>query len=183
MSPPSEHTLFVTGANGFVPGPIVKLALERGYRVRGAVRSETSAVWLRAAFPEYSSQLLITLVPDITKVESYNNALDSTITGVIHTASPFVLNNLKDMPTELLDPAIQGAVTILEATKMYAKSARRVITTASFASNLDMLKGMRPGYTYTESDWNPMTCRSIRSFPCCSVLCKQSVGGARTVGL
>lgn len=68
------------------------------------------------------------------------------MTGVIHTASPFTLNHLTDMRTELLDPAIGGAVTILEATKKYGKNVRRAVTTASFASNLDVLKGLRGGY-------------------------------------
>ena len=29
--------------------------------------------------------------------------------------------------------------------------------TSSFASVLDVTKGLRPGYVYTEADWNPMT--------------------------
>lgn len=95
------------------------------------------------------------LVPDITKVESYRNTLDSTITGVIHTAVPFVLDNLMGVPSEMLDPAIQGYVSILEAAEMYGKSVCHVVTTASFTSNFDMFKGLRPEYTYTENDWNP----------------------------
>lgn len=62
----------------------------------------------------------------------------------------------KDTRRDLLDPAINGAVTILKATAQYGTSVRRVVTTASFASNLDLLAGKRPGHTYTEKDWNPM---------------------------
>lgn len=157
MSSPSKPTLLITGVNGFVAGPIVKLALEKGYHVRDAVRTESSAANRRAMFPEYGSQLSTVLVPDITRVENFRSALDHTISGIIHTASPFVLDNLIGIPSQLLVPAIHGAVTILEATKRYGTSVRRVVTIASFASNLDMLKGPRPGYTYSESDWNPMT--------------------------
>lgn len=156
MSSPSEQTLLITGANGYVAGPIVKLALEKGYKVRGSVRTESSASTLKAMFPKYAASLSTVLVPDITKVEDFESAIDDFVTGIIHTASPFSLHNLKDTRAELLDPAIGGAVAILEATKKYGKNVRRVVTTASFASNLDVLKGLRAGYTYTEADWNPM---------------------------
>jgi nucleoside-diphosphate-sugar epimerase len=76
---------------------------------------------------------------------------------VIDTYQPFVFD-IKDTRRDLLDPAINGAVMVLEATAIYgAGSVRRVVTTASFASNLDLLAGKRPNYTYTEQDWNPMT--------------------------
>ena len=157
MSSTSEQTLLVTGANGFVAGHIIKVALEKGYHVKGAVRTDSSAAQLKATFPAYSSQLSTTIVPDITNVESFKEAFGPEVTGVIHTASPFVLN-IKDARRDLLDPAINGAVTILKATALYgAGSVRRVVTTASFASNLDLLAGKRPNHTYTEQDWNPMT--------------------------
>lgn len=63
--------------------------------------------------------------------------------------------DIKDTRRDLLDPAINGAVTVLEAAARYrAGSVRRVVTTTSFASNLDLLAGKRPNYTYTEQDWN-----------------------------
>lgn len=66
--------------------------------------------------------------------------------------------DIKDTRRDLLDPAINGAVTVLEAAARYgAGSVRRVVTTASFASDLDLVAGKRPNYTYTEQDWNPMT--------------------------
>lgn len=156
MSSPSEQTLLVTGANGFVAGHIIKVALEKGYKVKGAVRTDSSAAQLKATFPTYSSQLSTTIVPDITIVESFKDAFGQDVTGVIHTASPFVLN-IKDARRDLLDPAINGAVTVLKAAAEYGTQVRRVVTTASFASNLDLLAGKRPGHTYTEQDWNPMT--------------------------
>lgn len=156
MSSPSEQTLLVTGANGFVAGHIIKEALERGYKVKGAVRTDSSAAQLKATFPTYSSQLSTTILPDITNVESFKDAFGQSVTGIIHTASPFVFD-FKDARRDLLDPAINGAVTVLKATAQYGSSVRRVVTTASFASELDLLAGKRPSYTYTEADWNPMT--------------------------
>lgn len=105
---------------------------------------------------EYASQLSAVLIPDITKIDNFKEAVDDAVTGIIHTASPFSLDNLTDMRTQLLDPAIGGAVTIFEAAAKYGKNVRRVVTTASFASILDVSKGLRPEYMYTEADWNPV---------------------------
>lgn len=165
MSCPSAKTILVTGSNGFVAGLIVSLALEKGYNVRGSVRSESSGSKLKATFPGYAAQLSTTIVPDITVVESYEHALDDTITEVIHCASPFSLNRIVDIRAELLDPAIGGAVTILNAVQKYGKNVRRVVTTASFASSLDVLKGLRGGYTYDENDWNPMLYEEASTAP------------------
>lgn len=76
---------------------------------------------------------------------------------MVDIQQPFVFD-VKDTRHDLLDPAINGAVTVVEAAARYGTgTVRRVVTTASFASNLDLLAGKRPNYTYTEQDWNPMT--------------------------
>jgi NADPH-dependent methylglyoxal reductase len=91
----------------------------------------------------------------MTEPSAYKDAL-SGVTGILHTASPFVLLP-KDNKTELLDPAIKGATSIFKAAKEWGKDVKRIVLTSSFAANLDMSKGYRPGYTYTEKDWNPIT--------------------------
>ncbi|KAJ9149267.1 NAD-dependent epimerase dehydratase [Pleurostoma richardsiae] len=156
MASLSEQTLLVTGANGYVAGHIIKLALEKGYKVRGTVRSDASIPKLRDTFAQYASQLTFAIVPDITKPELYERAFESSVTGVIHTASPFVFE-VKDRAKDILEPAINGAVAILDAVKLYGPCVRRVVTTSSFAAIIDVSLGHRPGHTYTEQDWNPLT--------------------------
>jgi nucleoside-diphosphate-sugar epimerase len=75
---------------------------------------------------------------------------------VIHLASPFVLDS-KDYEKDLFVPAVNGTVSILKAVKEYNQSVKRVVITSSFAAVLDFPTGRRPGYVYTEEDWNPMT--------------------------
>lgn len=36
-----------------------------------------------------------------------------------------------------------------------------VVITPSITTVLDPLKGLRPGYNYTESDWNPVTKEAV----------------------
>lgn len=55
------------------------------------------------------------------------------------------------------DPAINGTLNVLKSAQTYNPTLSRIVITASFASILDYTKGERPGYTYTEADWNPST--------------------------
>ncbi|KAM0254603.1 hypothetical protein ACHAQJ_006639 [Trichoderma viride] len=159
MSAPSEQTLLVTGANGFVALHVIKQALDRGYNVRGTVRSVSSAGKVRTVFADYGSKFSVAIVSDLSKKELYGPAFADTlkpVTGVINVAAPFSLK-ATDVVNSLLDPAVKCATTVLEATRQYGSSVRRVVNTSSFASILDLSQGYRPGYTYTDKDWNPMT--------------------------
>lgn len=153
-----KPTLLVTGGSGFVGDQVVRQALERGYDVRVTARSEKSAQSIISNHAKYSSQLSSVIVPDIMKVESYQNALEG-ITGVLHLASPFIFNPT-DNVSDLLDPAIKGSTAILEAIKQWGPSVTRIVATSSFASVVDSAKGKREGYTYTEKDWFTATYES-----------------------
>ncbi|KAH6867736.1 hypothetical protein B0T10DRAFT_524202 [Thelonectria olida] len=151
----SASTLLITGASGYLGGHLVKAALEKGYNVRATARSDSSAKKIADQFPQYAAQLSYAIVPDMTKAESYERALQG-VSGIIHSASPFVLkpeDNVKD----LLEPAIQGSVAVLEAAKKWGGSVTRIVVTSSHASVCDLSKGKRPGYVYDEKDWNPVT--------------------------
>jgi nucleoside-diphosphate-sugar epimerase len=73
----------------------------------------------------------------------------------MHVASPFT-REASDFENDFLIPAIKGTTTILEAASL-SPSVQRVIVTSSFAAMLDMSRGLRPGYTYSEADFNPET--------------------------
>jgi NADPH-dependent methylglyoxal reductase len=148
----------VTGANGFIGLHIVNLALKEGHPVIATVRSRRSADAVASTFPDHAARLSLAVVEDITKPEQFKDAMEGqNVTAIIHTASPFSFD-VKDVAKETLDPAIQGAVAVLEAAMRYGgPSLERVVSTSSFASILDPDKGNREGYVYDETDWNPMT--------------------------
>ena len=65
--------------------------------------------------------------------------------------------SVNDNENDLLIPAIKGTTNILEAVKKNAPKVKRVVITSSFASIVNLHEGLRPGYVYTEKDWNPET--------------------------
>lgn len=157
------ETLLVIGANGYLAQHVIQQALTQGWNVLGTARSQSSASKVLANFPQdasSSNNLDLVYIQDIIKPEHLEPAFTKTpITAVINTASPVLQKkNPKDVRAEIIDPAIQSGVAILEAAARYGGSSlKRVVHTSSFAAILDLSKGLAPGKTYTSSDWNPMT--------------------------
>ncbi|KAL6895739.1 NAD(P)-binding protein [Trichoderma longibrachiatum] len=147
--------VLVTGSTGFLGGQLVKEALARGHSVRAVVRTEASFRNVADQFPQFASKLSHAVVPDLTKPESFQGVFED-VTGVIHAASPFNLEP-KNNEEDLLKPAIQASVAILDAALRYGKDVKRVVVTSSHASVVDITKGKRAGYVYSEKDWNPIT--------------------------
>lgn len=75
MSAPKDKTILITGASGFVATHVVKAFLERGYQVRGTVRSEQTAANVRKNFLEYSDRLSFTIVEDIAQPGAFDEAV------------------------------------------------------------------------------------------------------------
>lgn len=151
----SKGTVLITGATSFVATPVIKLFLQNGYHVRGQVRNEKSAQKVRKVFPDAGDALTTVDVPDITVPGAFDEAVRGVV-GVVHAASPFVMQ-VENNERDLLDPAVKGTNRILEAVAAHAPQVRRVVITSSFAALMDPSQGLRPGYTYSEKDWNPTT--------------------------
>ena len=96
-------------------------------------------------------------MPDIAREGAFDEAVKIPgLEAVIHTASPFHFN-VTDTKKDLLDPAVIGTTGVLKAIKKNAPSVKHVVITSSFAAIIDGAQGLRPGYTYSEKDWNPIT--------------------------
>ncbi len=144
----STDPVLVTGATGFIASEIVRQLLERGYRVRGTTRDPQAA----AASGELTSlpgaaDRLDLVAADLNDAGSYADA----VTGceyVIHVASPYTLN-VSDPQRDLVDPAVNGTVAVLDAAARVA-TVSRVVLTSSFVA---IGSRARP-QPYTEADWN-----------------------------
>ncbi|KAG5932676.1 hypothetical protein E4U59_007353 [Claviceps monticola] len=147
--------VLLTGGSGFVASHILKMLVERGYRVITTVRSEDKAKNIAGAFPD--GQVQIVIVPDIAADGAFDGvAKTAGLEYVLHTASPFHFN-WSDAKTELLDPAIRGTRSILQSIHAYAPQVKRVVITSSLVTMLAPGTIQDSSKVFDESDWNPIT--------------------------
>ncbi|KAL7895442.1 hypothetical protein HDV63DRAFT_104136 [Trichoderma sp. SZMC 28014] len=148
-------TVLITGGSGFAAAHVIRAFLSQGYTVKATVRSEARGEEVLASHPGHIAKLSYVVVPDIADKDAFNNALKG-VDGVIHVASPMILG-ATDFEAQLFRPAVDGTVNLLEAIQNSNANVSRVVITSSIASILDPLQGQRPGYVYTEKDWNPVS--------------------------
>ncbi len=124
---PSDTTVLVTGASGFISKHILRELLERGYRVRGTVRSERRADEIRALFADAELEFAHL---DLTSDDGWAEAMEG-VDVLLHTASPFPGDEPKD-PQELIRPAVDGTLRALRGAQ--EAGVTRVVLTSSCAA-------------------------------------------------
>lgn len=146
--PLSEQLVCVTGASGYLGAHVVRVLLERGCKVRAAVRdpSKARSVDPLKALPGAEERLELAR-GDLTVEGSYDEAV-AGCTVVFHLASPYALT-VEDPQRDLVDPAVEGTRSVLRSCER-ADSVRRVVLTSSMAAVTDEPDGR----VLTEEDWN-----------------------------
>ncbi|KAL5334933.1 hypothetical protein BJX70DRAFT_402129 [Aspergillus crustosus] len=148
--------VLVTGATGFIGAHIVDVLLARGLRVRGATRSLAKGEVMIQARPQYKNQLEFVQIDDFESPGGLVEAVRG-VDGIIHTASPFTYDTTNN-EKELILPAINGVKAVFSAAhNTSSQSISRIVLTSSFASVIDINRTAPPYFTYTSSDWNPLT--------------------------
>lgn len=161
MDQPIYSTVLVTGANSFYAAAIMDKLVVRGIKIHATVRSPATKKPLQI---RYSESIKVFIVSDMTHASAFRDAIKGC-GAIFHVASPLCLN-FSDAKSEFLDPAIQGATAILQAASQ-EPGVRRVVLTSSIAACIDPIHPdgiLRPGYTYTEADWNPLTYEAAASY-------------------
>ncbi|KAI1798325.1 NAD(P)-binding protein [Ganoderma leucocontextum] len=166
--------VLVTGANGYVAAWVIKDLLEHGYAVRGTVRSESKATYLREYFKAFGNKLEIVIVEDITAVRPLPSwsrllsqhfpphAFPALYTGwrVRRTCcrrrrdrTHASLVSLSDGdPSEISQPA--GTRTVLASALLHRTRVRRVFITAALTAGTRVDPQGRTSATIDESSWD-----------------------------
>lgn len=140
--------ILVTGATGYVASNIIKILLERDYKVRGTVRSlakKEKYEFLTKLVPEKSHNLEFAEA-DLMDTKKWLAACEG-VEYVLHVASPFPASSPKD-ENEIIKPAVDGTLNVLKA--CVEKGVKKVIVTSSVAAIYYGHKGR----TLTEDDWS-----------------------------
>jgi nucleoside-diphosphate-sugar epimerase len=146
-----SNLVFITGGSGHIGSRVIVDALETGYSVRAAVRSQEKADKILSMHPVKSlnpgEKLDFVIVPDLLMDGAYDKALKGA-TYAIHVASPISEAHKEGMSfeTTFIDPAVKGTLNILEAAKK-SGSVRRVVITSSILGITSYKDHVTPGDT------------------------------------
>jgi dihydroflavonol-4-reductase len=169
LSVSSQSTVCVTGASGFIAGQTIRELLARGFKVRGTVRGEVDGSQYA-----YLKQLpgadegLELMRADLTQPGSFDTAIASC-DYVIHAASPYLLDSKKPQE-EMVDPAVNGTLNVLQACAN-TSSVKRVVLTSSLAAITDEPDDQ---HVFTETDWNSKSSLSRNAYFYSKALAEQA---------
>jgi nucleoside-diphosphate-sugar epimerase len=146
---PPGGLVLVTGANGFIGSYIVKGLLRHGYAVRGTVRSEDKAAWIKEAMAESnpSAAFETVLVPDSTAPGAWKQAVKG-VDGVVHVAADM---SFSCDPNIAITPMINSVRSLLE-TAAEEPSIKRFVMTSSNRAVFPQLVG--EAVTVDSTMWN-----------------------------
>ncbi|KAI0746586.1 NAD(P)-binding protein [Daedaleopsis nitida] len=156
--------VLVTGANGYLAAWVVKDLLDSGFSVRGTVRSESKATYLREYFGKiYGDRFEVVIVEDITKDGAFDSCMHG-INAVMHLATSVGFD--ADDPDEAILPSVNGTKSILNTalTPKHRASIKRVVLMSSDAANWGPPPEGQPTgpQVIDERDWNKHSVDVVR---------------------
>lgn len=139
--------ILISGANGYIAGHTIGLLLAQGHQVVGTVRDKNNVEKIAHVQALPGADTGLTLVSaDLNSAAPFDGLVDVDV--IMHMASPYSLS-VKDPQRDLVDPAINGTLSMLRAA-MQSSTVKRVIITSSMAAVTDAPNGT----VLTEDDWN-----------------------------
>jgi len=178
MTIDSNQSVLVTGATGYVAGWLVKNLLDAGITVHAAVRDPDNAdkvAHLQALAKDAPGTLKL-FRGDLLEPGSYTEAM-AGCTVVFHTASPFILS-FDDAQKELIEPARQGTLNVLDSVDQ-TETVKRVVLTSSCAAiygdNIDLQNSGKTALD--ETDWNTTSSLTHQPYSYSKTLAEQAAWG------
>ena len=151
-----ENPILVTGATGYIASWIIKLLVDDGYTVHGTVRSlaNKDKIAHLLEIDKNGHGNLKLFEADLLNEGSFQEAMQNCEL-VIHTASPFFIQGIKNAQDQLITPALEGTINVLNTVNK-SNSVKRVVLTSSvvaiYGDAIDV-KNTGPG-VFDEKIWN-----------------------------
>ncbi|KAL8668351.1 MAG: hypothetical protein Q9168_007022 [Polycauliona sp. 1 TL-2023] len=133
----AQELVLITGGTGFVGYACVLRALNQGYRVRLAVRNESSIAKIKNApsCQPHLGRIDFATVNDMTQKGAFDEALQDA-SYVIHVASPTPTpgaDKAGPFHDTVVQPAVSGTVSMLQSAAKVPSVKRVVITSSASA--------------------------------------------------
>ena len=144
------ETVLVTGGTGFIGLHCLQQLLDRGYKVRTTIRSESRKQEVMEAMKKHSSNCenLEFFIADLLNDDGWKEAVEGS-KYVLHVASPFFLGEPENEDV-FIKPAVEGTLRVLTACA--DADVQKVVLTSSFAAV--GYGHPREKEVYTEEDWS-----------------------------
>jgi nucleoside-diphosphate-sugar epimerase len=157
-------TIAVTGASGYLGSWIVRSALDAGHTVRGTVRDPEDTDRCGHLRTLGGQERLSLHRADLLEAGAFDEVADGADV-VIHSASPFVRNNITDPDTQLLQPAVEGTRNVLASVNRAASVGRVVLTSSVAAIMGDAREALDyPDRRVDETRWNRTSSRDHEAY-------------------
>ncbi|KAG7670329.1 hypothetical protein Ndes2526B_g00076 [Nannochloris sp. 'desiccata'] len=157
----------VTGATGYIAGPLIQRLLAGGHTVQATVRNpeDTSKTAHLTALPGAADRLKL-FKADLMDASSFDDAIIGC-KYVFHVASPFSLNVAPSQVQEkLVGPAVAGVESVLGAvSRVGGETVERVVMTSSIVAIIGDNWENGPDHVLTEADWNTSSSPTFMPYP------------------
>ncbi|KAL6844764.1 hypothetical protein ACP4OV_025423 [Aristida adscensionis] len=127
-SPPRRPRVCVTGGGGYVASWLVKLLLSRGYAVHATVRDPSDPKNAHLGRLDGAAARLRLFKADVLDGDALAAAV-AGCEGTFHVASPVPCDKVVDPESEVLGPAVEGTLNILQVCS--AKNVQKVVVVSS----------------------------------------------------
>ncbi|OSD00099.1 NAD-P-binding protein [Trametes coccinea BRFM310] len=140
--------VLVTGVSGFSGIWIARALLENGHHVRGTVRNHRKGAHVSELFNGHGDRFKTVIVPDISKPDAFESAIDDSITAIVHVAGVAELDGADS--AGIFGPNTDGVISLLNSTLKNGKNVKRFL----YMSSAQALLGNDDIFhIYTEDDW------------------------------
>ncbi len=155
MQDPVPSPVAVTGAAGFIGSWLVKTLLEAGATVHGTVRKldDAAKIGHLKALAEGVPGKLELFEAELLAGEGFQRAF-AGCRAVVHSASPFVVQGIKDPRKQLIEPALEGTRRVLQAVESCPSVERVVLTSSIAAIHGDASEIEHCPGGFSEEQWN-----------------------------